>query len=281
MKYTRNDFKNQRKQSRKGFYAAACAAFVCVAVAGTVYYKTAYSGNDATDIADSQPVATVAGYGAIAGDWAADADGAAGAGEESRQASAVMNAEPDKKEKKAKKKKEKSDVEVKANTDAESTESDESEKKESQETMSVGAGTGRVFVVEKGLAWPVKGDVLLKFSKNNTIYFKTLAQYKSNPAIEISADEGTKVIASAPGVVTDVAKDDVLGTMVTTDIGSDYTVTYGQLENVKVGKGDEVKEGQLLGTVAAPTKYFSEEGSNLYFQVKEDGTAVDPLLLLN
>jgi len=61
----------------------------------------------------------------------------------------------------------------------------------------------RTFNEEKGLSWPVKGDVLMKFSQSNNIYFKTLAQYKSNPAIEISADEGTKVIASAAGTVTD------------------------------------------------------------------------------
>jgi septal ring factor EnvC (AmiA/AmiB activator) len=69
--------------------------------------------------------------------------------------------------------------------------------------------------------------------------------------------------------------------MITTDIGSGYTVTYGQLKNLKVSEGDEVKEGQLLGVVAKPTQYFSEEGSNLFFQVKENGTALDPLLLLN
>ena len=89
------------------------------------------------------------------------------------------------------------------------------------------------------------------------------------------------MIASAAGTVTEISKDDITGTMITTDIGSNYKVTYGQLTNLKVKKGDEVKEGQLLGMVAAPTKYFSEEGSNLFFQVKENGKAVDPLLLLN
>ena len=48
----------------------------------------------------------------------------------------------------------------------------------------------------------------------------------------------------------------------------------------KVKKGDEIKEGQLLGNVAAPTKYFSEEGSNLYFAVEKDGNPVDPMLLI-
>ena len=91
----------------------------------------------------------------------------------------------------------------------------------------------------------------------------------------------SQVIASAAGRVVEINKDDITGTMVTTDIGSNYKITYGQLTDLKVKKGDEVKEGQLLGVVAEPTKYFSEEGSNLFFQVKENGKAVDPLLLLN
>lgn len=276
MKYTRNNFKNQKKQSKKSFYAAACAAIACVAVVGTVYYKTEQSGKGSVNLADSaeiQPAVTAVGDSAISSNWVADADGIGD--KESQQASSIMNADSSKKQGQAKEKK-KPDVEVKANKE---TDKSKNKKVESQATMS--NSSKRTFNEEKGLIWPVKGDVLMKFSQNNTIYFKTLAQYKSNPAIEISADEGTKVIASAAGVVTDISKDDVTGTMVTTDIGGNYTVTYGQLKNVKVSKGDEVKEGQLLGTVASPTKYFSEEGSNLYFQVKENGTAVDPLLLLN
>ena len=55
---------------------------------------------------------------------------------------------------------------------------------------------------------------------------------------------------------------------------------YGQLDNISVNKGDELKEGDVIGTIAKPTKYFSEEGSNLYFQVNEGKETVDPLLLL-
>ena len=40
------------------------------------------------------------------------------------------------------------------------------------------------------------------------------------------------------------------------------------------------KEGDTIGKVAKPTKYYSEEGSNLYFQVMEKDKSVDPLLLL-
>ena len=257
MKNKRNDFKDQNTQSKRSFYVAACAVLACAAVLGTAYFQTQKTDNTGHKVAEN-PAATIAGESAINKNWKADAQGIGKT--DSEQASTTMNVDDlaKKKEKAAKKK------------DAKNT---------SKATMI--SANHKSFNEEKGLTWPVKGDVLMKFSQSNNIYFKTLAQYKSNPAIEISADEGTKVIASAAGTVTEISKDDITETMITTDIGSNYKVTYGQLTNLKVKKGDEVKEGQLLGMVAAPTKYFSEEGSNLFFQVKENGKAVDPLLLLN
>jgi septal ring factor EnvC (AmiA/AmiB activator) len=267
MKKTSNPLRNEKKDSKKSFYSATVAALVCTMVVGAVYYETKQNTVADSGSQDTKQQASVAGESALDSEWTVEEEA-----QESKAASAITNAAtstpanaaatgtPQKKE-----------VRVKGNQ----------KKTDSSKKQSSASKTTPVFQVEKGLTWPVKGDVLMKFSENNTIYFKTLAQYKSNPAIEISAQKGTKVIASAAGVVTGISEDDVTGTMVTTDIGSGYSITYGQLKNIKVKQGDEVKEGQLLGVVAKPTKYFSEEGSNLYFQVKENGTAVDPLLLLN
>jgi hypothetical protein len=41
-----------------------------------------------------------------------------------------------------------------------------------------------------------------------------------------------------------------------------------------------VKEGKSIGAVAKPTKYYTVEGSNLYFMVMENDKTVDPMLLL-
>ena len=37
------------------------------------------------------------------------------------------------------------------------------------------------------------------------------------------------------------------------------------------------RQGSLLGYVAEPTKYYSVEGSNVYFEMTHEGTPVDPL----
>lgn len=41
-----------------------------------------------------------------------------------------------------------------------------------------------------------------------------------------------------------------------------------------------VKEGDVIGSIAKPTKYYSIEGSNLYFQVMNDEKPVNPMSLL-
>ena len=56
---------------------------------------------------------------------------------------------------------------------------------------------------------------------------------------------------------------------------------YGQLKEVTAEVGEVVETGQLLGYVSEPTKYYCEEGSNLYFEMKKDGVPVDPFLYLD
>ena len=136
------------------------------------------------------------------------------------------------------------------------------------------------FNQEEGLSWPIKGDVLMEYSADKVVYFKTLAQYRTNPALLIEAKEGMDVKASADGIVESVETSEETGRTVSISIGDGFTVVYGQLKDVSVSKGDMVSEGQVLGKIAEPTKYYKEEGTNLYFQVKENKTAVNPMLLL-
>lgn len=136
------------------------------------------------------------------------------------------------------------------------------------------------FSEADSLLWPVSGDIVLKYSMDSTIFFPTLGVYKCNPAISIKADEGTNVGVAASGVVKSVTVNEETGTTVDVAIGNGYETTYGLLDNVVVRSGDKVTKGQLLGTVSAPTAYYTKEGANLYFKVTKDGVSVDPMELL-
>lgn len=136
------------------------------------------------------------------------------------------------------------------------------------------------FDQEAGISWPVTGDIVMKYSVGNTVYHKTLGQYKSNPALVISATEGANVSSAVESVVTDIGKNEEIGNYIETSIGDGYKIIYGQLDNIQVDKGDTLKEGELIGAVAAPTKYYIEEGANLYMKMTCDNEPVDPMIFL-
>lgn len=132
------------------------------------------------------------------------------------------------------------------------------------------------FSESEGLLLPVEGTVLMAYSMDKSIYFATLDQYKYNPAVIFSAAQGSEVIASADGKIASVFENEEIGKAVTVELGNGYQATYGQLEEVKLKEGAYVKAGDKLGIVANPTKYYSTEGSNLYFKLEKDGVSVDP-----
>ncbi|MBR1931108.1 MAG: M23 family metallopeptidase [Lachnospiraceae bacterium] len=131
-------------------------------------------------------------------------------------------------------------------------------------------------VETSGLTRPVNGEVLLPYSMDSSIYFKTLDQYKYNPAVIYQAAEDTPVLACAEGRVADIYEDAEIGRAVKLDLGNGYEAVYGQLKEIYVVEDAHVSAGEVLGTVALPTKYYSVEGGNLYFCVKKDGVTVNP-----
>lgn len=137
------------------------------------------------------------------------------------------------------------------------------------------------FTDNDTLTWPVAGNVILDYSMDSSIYFPTLKQYKYNPALVIGAEVGSQVLSAAKGIVETVEIDDETGTTITMDIGNDYELIYGQLKEVAVSEGDVVETGSLIGYISEPTKYYCEEGSNLFFEMKKNGEPVDPLSLIH
>ncbi len=133
------------------------------------------------------------------------------------------------------------------------------------------------FNGEEGLSWPVIGNVVMNYSMDERIYFATLNQYCYYPAVAISAEQGAPVSASAAGRVSKVGINEEIGQYVVMDLGDGYQATYGQLENLTVEQGDKVSQSQVIGYVAAPTKYYSLEGTNIYFKLEKDGESIDPV----
>lgn len=136
------------------------------------------------------------------------------------------------------------------------------------------------FTEDSSLSWPAAGSILMDYSMDGTVYFQTLNEYKYNPALIIGSQTGNPVVAAAKGIVESIDTNEETGTTLTMNIGDNYELIYGQLKEVAVAQGDVVEQGELLGYVSEPTKYYCEEGSNLYFAMKKDGQVTDPCLYL-
>lgn len=154
------------------------------------------------------------------------------------------------------------------------------EEAETAEAISTTVQPTLDFKEEDNLVWPIVGDVLINYSMDQTVFFPTLQQYKYNPAIVIAANQGESITAAADGRVTSVSYDPMIGNMVVMDLGNGYELTYGQLENITVSEGSYVTVGDGIGTVASPTKYYSVEGTNVYFKLTKDGEPVNPMTKL-
>ena len=183
------------------------------------------------------------------------------------------------------------DTENSANESAQNTDESTSDSNASSEATAETSSDG-VIVNEDGvvvanayneggtLVWPVDGKVILPYSMDTTVYFKTLRSYRCNPGILIAADEGENVLAAYEGVVESVSEDKEHGTTVTVIMGNGFKAIYGQLMNVTVAEGDTITTAQNIGEVAPPSSYYTEEGTHVFFELMKNGVPINPMILM-
>lgn len=157
-------------------------------------------------------------------------------------------------------------------TDASAEPEEQTENADSSEVV----GDTLHFAESDGLLRPVSGEVLIPYSMNGTVYFSTLDLFKYNSGLVLAAEQGSAVLACAEAKVIEIFEDAEIGQAVTMELGDGYKITYGQLEALNVAVGSYVEEGEVIGWIAKPTKYYCVEGSNLYLKLTANGTPVNP-----
>lgn len=126
--------------------------------------------------------------------------------------------------------------------------------------------------------WPVKGEILSPFSVETLAYDETMGDWRVHAGLDIAAEPGTNVVATAAGTVSAVDQDDLMGTTVVIDHGDGMVSTYSNLQAVPtVEVGDSVYTGTVIGAVGSTAVAESALASHLHFQLTQDGLAVDPL----
>ena len=121
------------------------------------------------------------------------------------------------------------------------------------------------------LPWPLEGQVLTRFGMQRHPQFGTMVYRRG---IEIQAHEGESVRAVQDGEVAYADWYKGYGKLMILDHGDGFYTLYGNLSRLDLNKGDQVARGQVLG-LAGETG--SLKGLKLYFEIRRNGEAQDPL----
>lgn len=126
---------------------------------------------------------------------------------------------------------------------------------------------------------PLVGEVTKSHSLDTPVFSDTLGEWRVHTGIDISAEEGAKVYASADGVVSKVYCDPLLGKTVEITHEGGIVSVYANLAsaNITVAEGDTVKSGALIGQVGDTSLSELADESHLHFGIKVNGVNVNPL----
>lgn len=128
------------------------------------------------------------------------------------------------------------------------------------------------FRARKGqLPFPAKGLVEVGFGKVVNPRFNTVTVQKG---VDLRAQAGAPVVAVAAGTVAFAGWLKGYGNLVIVDHGAGYHSLYAHLSAMEVEVGNAVEEGEALGAVGDTG---SLKGAFLYFEIRKQGQAIDPL----
>ncbi len=115
-----------------------------------------------------------------------------------------------------------------------------------------------------GLIWPVSGPVVSGYG---------MRWGRMHTGIDIAVGYGTPIHAAASGTVIFAGWMGGYGNFVIVDHGGGLSTAYAHQSSIAVG-GGTVSQGQVLGYVGCTGHCF---GPHLHFEVRINGSAVDPL----
>ncbi len=135
--------------------------------------------------------------------------------------------------------------------------------------------------VKLSFIMPVEGEIQKEYAKDNLVYSETLKEWVTHTGIDIKADKTTVVKASEAGTVTAIKNDPRYGITVIIEHANGYETRYANLLTAEfVTVGEEVSQGQTIGTVGNTGAFEVLDDYHLHFELLIDGEYQDPTLYL-
>jgi len=123
--------------------------------------------------------------------------------------------------------------------------------------------------------WPTSGRVSSPFGGRRDPFRYYSERFHTG--IDIAADYGQPIRAAADGEVVSAQRVPVYGNQIVIDHGHGMTSMYGHTSKMLVKKGQKVKKGDLIARVGSSGR---STGSHLHFELRINGTPVDPIKYL-
>lgn len=130
------------------------------------------------------------------------------------------------------------------------------------------AAAGAEAPSASGFIWPVNGPITSPFGWR---------WGRMHEGIDIGAGYGTPIHAAAAGTVIWAGWMGGYGNLVVLDHGGGLSTAYGHQQRIYVHVGQRVAQGEVIGEVGSTGHAF---GPHLHFEVRVNGTPVDPLRYL-
>jgi murein DD-endopeptidase MepM/ murein hydrolase activator NlpD len=122
--------------------------------------------------------------------------------------------------------------------------------------------------------WPVSGWLTSGFGARKDPF---TGGTDNHPGLDISADKGTPVRATADGVVESAGYNGNYGNSILIDHGFGISTRFGHLSRFLVTAGQHVRRGDTIGFVGATGRATSP---HLHYEILFNGTPTNPLRLL-
>ncbi|MGA8941990.1 MAG: M23 family metallopeptidase [Thermoactinomyces sp.] len=118
--------------------------------------------------------------------------------------------------------------------------------------------------------WPVNGQITSNFGWRNG---------REHKGIDIwnEAKEKAEICASLGGTVIQAGYAGGYGNLVVIDHGGGWVTYYAHLSQIHVSKGEQIDTGERLGMMGQTGR---ATGYHLHFEVRKNGKAINPLLVL-
>ena len=120
---------------------------------------------------------------------------------------------------------------------------------------------------------PISGKITSKFGEREVLINGMTSDHKG---IDIAAKQGTDIEAAIDGQVEEASKNSQYGNFLKIK-KDDILTVYAHCKSLKVSKGDNIKQGDVIATVGSTGV---ATGSHLHFEIRLNNRYIDPELII-